>query len=147
MKWCLRVCPDLAKKMGFRALMLISSSLKFIPGRSKLSGTSSLKWVWAKHFQGALNPLSKGRAGTRVQSKSWVGVEVGLGWESREANKCLRGCGQSTIRVGTIVCIQYATVFMLFSMVSWWLVLKAPLQTDCIRIFILTRSPFDSHNH
>ena len=74
--------------MGFLVLMLISSSLKFIPGRSKLSGTSSLKRVWAKRFYGALNHLSKGRAGTRVQSKFWVGVEVGWGWESREAPQC-----------------------------------------------------------
>lgn len=78
-KWCLTVFLDLAKKMGFYALILISSSLKFIPGRSKLSGTSSLKWVWAKHFQGALNHLSKERAGTRVQSQSCVGLEVGWG--------------------------------------------------------------------
>lgn len=91
MKWCLRVCPDLAKRMGFHAVMLISSSLKFIPGRSKLSGASSLKWVWAKHFQGALNHLSKGGAGRRVQSKSWVGVGVGWGWESREAPQCQQG--------------------------------------------------------
>ena len=91
MKWCLGVCPDLAKRMGFRALLLISSSLKFIPGRSKLSGTSSLKRVWAKHFQGALNHLSKGGAGTSVQSKSWVGVEAGRRWESREAPQCQRG--------------------------------------------------------
>lgn len=50
----------------------------------------------------ALECLPKGVAGTIVISKSWVGVEVGWGWERGEAeqyNWCLWGFGQSTKNV------------------------------------------------
>ena len=86
-KGCLRVCPDLAKKLGFRALIPIRRSLKFIPGSPKLPGTSSLMWVWAKQFPGALEHLPKGVAGTSVNRKSWVGVEVEW-WQEGEEAQC-----------------------------------------------------------